>query len=166
MNSACAWCGSGIAKSESDGNPDHRVSHGICLSCRDNFLAHNGIAFQEYLESIPIPILVIDNSFEILTANRKACEALGKTPAQLHRRLPGEVFECSYARLPEGCGRAIHCSGCAIRKAVIKSFETGEPQSMIPATLKFDDPDDASAVALVITTVKTRDVVILRLDHM
>jgi hypothetical protein len=166
MNSACAWCGAEIAGSQSDGHPDHPVSHGICLSCRENFFSQNGLGFQEYLESLAVPILVVDNSFEILTANRKACEALGKTPTQLQRRLPGEIFDCSYAQLPEGCGKTIHCSGCAIRKAVTKSFDTGEPQNMIPATLKFDDADDGSAVSLVITTVKTDHVVILRFDRM
>jgi hypothetical protein len=165
MKLVCAWCGAEIANPESDPNPDHPVSHGICLSCRENFASQKGVSFQEFLESIPLPILVVDNNFEILTANRKACEALGQTPRQVLRRLPGDVFECSYARLPEGCGKTIHCSGCVIRKAVTKSFETGEPQSMIPATLKFDDPDDSSAVALIITTLKAGSVVILRLDR-
>jgi PAS domain-containing protein len=141
------------------------MSHGICLSCRDNFTFQEGVSIQEYVENLGVPVLVLDENFEIVTANRRACEALGKTPRQVVRKLPGDVFECCHARLPQGCGKTIHCSGCVIRQAVTKSFETGEPQVMIPATLHFNDADEASAVALLISTVKAGNIVILHVER-
>jgi hypothetical protein len=94
--------------------------------------------------------------------NRKASEITGSNPKDSVKRLPGDVFECQQARLPEGCGRAVCCSGCAIRKAVLKTFETGEPESGIPATLTLEG--DQSSVALTITAIKTGDVVMLRIE--
>ncbi|MFI5118379.1 MAG: hypothetical protein ACHP8B_16955 [Terriglobales bacterium] len=141
---------------------DGPVSHGICESCRNNIECQEGVALQSYLDSIPLPILVVDSKFEIAALNSKACEITGSSPKDAAKRLPGDVFECEQARLPEGCGRAVCCSGCAIRKAVLKTFETGEPESGIPATLTLEG--DQSSVALSITTVKVGEVVMLRVE--
>lgn len=138
------------------------VSHGICASCRNNIDCQEGVALQSYLDSIPLPILVLDSEFQIAALNRKACEITGSDPKDSATRLPGDVFECEQARLPEGCGRAVCCSGCTIRRAVLKTFETGEPEIRIPATLTLGS--DQSSVALSITTVKVDDVVMLRIE--
>jgi len=162
MKTICAWCGSEIAPRGTEEPTDGPVSHGICASCRDNFDCQEGVALQSYLDSIPLPIMVLDSKFQVTALNRKFCEITGKNPRDPARRLPGEVFECEQARLPGGCGRAVCCSGCAIRKAVLKTFETGEPESGIPATLTLEG--DQSSLALTITAVKVGDVVMLRIE--
>jgi hypothetical protein len=45
---------------------------------------------------------------------------------------------------------------------VLKTFETGEPESGIPATLTLEG--DQSSLALTITAVKVGDVVMLRIE--
>ncbi len=161
MKAICAWCGSEIVPRGTEEPADGPVSHGICASCRDNLDCQEGVALQSYLDSIPLPILVLDSKFQIAALNRKACEITGSNPKEA-QRLPGDVVECEQARLPGGCGRAVCCSGCAIRKAVLKTFETGEPESGIPATLTLEG--DQSSVALTISTVRVGDVVMLRIE--
>jgi len=108
---------------------------------------------------------VVDDDVVIKTVNAKACELLGKDVPAMQGLRGGNVLECAHARRPEGCGKTIHCSGCAIRRAVTRTYETGEPQSMVPATLHQTDLDDPSAIALRITTVKVDGTVFLRVDR-
>jgi hypothetical protein len=145
--------------------PDTEISHGICESCVDNFTFQQGVPFQRYLDSIAVPVLAVDRYVVVKAVNQKACDVLGKDPREIVQHLGGNVFECAHARLPEGCGRTIHCSGCVIRKSVTRTFETGEPQINVPATLRRRGLDHPSPVVLFITTVKSEDVVMLRVDR-
>ena len=160
MKSICAWCGLVILPGGGDEPADGPVTHGICGSCRSNIDCQEGVTLQSYLDTIPLPILVLDSEFKVAALNRKACEITGSCPHDPEKSLPGDVFECEYARRPGGCGRAVCCSGCAIRKAVLNTFETGEPASGIPATLTLDG--EQPPIALTITTMKVGDVVVLR----
>jgi len=167
MRKVCAWCGSAATPSgDGDHNRPEPVSHGICEECRDNFTFQNGVSLQQYIDSLPLPVLVLDEDSRVAAVNSTACKALKKEPTAILHQLKGNVFECANSRLPEGCGRTIHCSGCAIRRAVTETFETGKPQNMVPATLTFEEQEHALVADLMITTVKTKDFVILRLDRM
>jgi hypothetical protein len=166
MKRVCAWCGKEIGSVPSDRHRDDEISHGICPSCVSNFTFQKGASLDEYIESIDLPVVLVDDDVQVRAANAAACTALGKDLDALRDRRGGEVFECAHARLPGGCGRTIHCSGCAIRRAVKNTFATGEPQNGVPATLTRDHPDDASAVALTITTVKVGNIVMLRVERM
>lgn len=140
------------------------VSHGICEACADEFLSNSAVPLQRYLDKLPEPVLAVDSDVLVSFLNRKAQELVGKSLEQSVQRRGGEVFECIHAASPEGCGRTIHCSGCVIRNSVATTYRTGEPQVLIPATLKKGDPDDPTAIALTITTVKRGDLVLLRVD--
>lgn len=120
---------------------------------------------QQYIDTIPVPILLVDNNTGVVAGNMKACEMLGWTPNNIVDQLFGPVFDCAHARLPQGCGRTIHCSGCALRNSVLQTFETGETQICVPATLTVEHADHLSEVFLTITTIKADGVVILRLDQ-
>ena len=163
MRHVCAWCLKDIGFVKESIHPDTEISHGICSSCRDNIVFQEGVQLQRYIESFAIPILVVDSNVKVTAVNSRACEILGKEPKTIVQHLGGNVFECEYARLPEGCGRTIHCSGCTIRKAVTKCFATGKPQSMVPAYI---NPDSPSSRTLSITTVKVDNLVMLRIDHL
>ena len=165
MKRVCAWCTKEMGVVESSSRPDAEISHGICESCVDNFSFQQGVPFQQYLDSIPVPVMTVDRFVVVKAVNRKACDVLGKDPREIVQHLGGNVFECAHARLPEGCGGTIHCSGCVIRKSVTRTFETGEPRVSVPATLRRGDADHPSAVVLHITTVRSGDVVMLRVDR-
>lgn len=143
---------------------DDEPSHGICPECVSNLTFQTGVGLQEYIESISLPVIVVDDDVRVQAANASACRALGKRAPALLQRSGGTVFECAHARLPEGCGRTIHCSGCAIRRAVTITFETGAPQDRVPATLTRKDADRPSAAVLYITTVKAGAHVLLRVE--
>jgi hypothetical protein len=165
MKRVCAWCTKEMGTVESSNRPDSEISHGICANCVDNFKSQQGVPFQRYLDSIPVPVLAVDRHVVVKAVNRKACDVLGKDPREIVQHLGGNVFECAHARLPEGCGGTIHCSGCVIRRSVTRTFETGEPQISVRATLRQGDPDHPSGVVLFITTVRSGDVVMLRVDR-
>lgn len=146
--------------------PDTEISHGICDGCSDNFAFQMGVPLQQYLDSLPLPVLAVDRSVVVKASNAKACAALGKGPQEVIERLGGTVFECSHARLPEGCGGTIHCSGCAIRRSVERTYVTGEAQIRVPAVLKRQGREGLSEVALIITTVRSGEVVLLQVEEM
>ena len=164
MRLICAWCGTNVNVSESN-RLDQQTSHGICQACSDAFFSNNGVSFQTYIDGIRIPILVVDNNTGVVGANSKACEYLGRKPERLLHQLIGPVFDCAHSRLPQGCGRTIHCSGCVIRNCILTTLNTGEPQISVPATLTSGNPDRLSEVVLTITTVKTAGVVVLRVEQ-
>ncbi len=166
MKVVCGWCGVSIEGSSHNQPLDSETSHGICPACSEAFAFQDGISLQRYIDSIAIPILLVDNNTGIVATNTKACEMLGKgNRTAIIDQLIGPVFECAHARLPEGCGRTIHCSGCAIRKSVVNTFNTGEPQISVPATLTLEDPDRVSEIVLTITTVKSNGLVVMRLEQ-
>jgi len=161
VDRSCAWCRKELPPVQGD---SELISHGICETCAENFVANAPVPLERYLDTLPEPVLVVDNDVTASFLNRAAQAMTGKGPeSSLHHR-GGEVFECLYARHHEGCGRTIHCSGCAIRHAVMITHQTGEPNVAIPATLKKGDPDDPTAATLTITTVKRGNMVLLRLD--
>lgn len=164
MKLICAWCRQDIGSVEGSKLSDGEISHGICESCHDNIMFQQGVPLQEYLDSLPLPVLVVNDDVVVQAANRKACELLGKGPLEIVQLLGGNVFECAYARLPEGCGKTIHCSGCAIRRTVSRTYETGEPQRMVPATLRRGFEGHVSTIALSITTMMVGDFVMLRVE--
>jgi hypothetical protein len=96
--------------------------------------------------------------------NEEALRFTGADPDEIGGKLLGDVFECANATLPGGCGRTVHCSGCAIRKAVEQTWETGTPQVRVPATLQARDATALPVVALEISTEKVGEQVLLRID--
>jgi PAS domain-containing protein len=161
LKRVCAWCGNQISPDE---NGDGLVSHGICLGCSDQFLPHVAVSLQTIIDPLPIPILVVDGDVMVSSLNRKAQEVLGVSSEQAENQRGGELFDCIHAHHPGGCGRSLHCSGCALRRAITTTYETGAPQAFVPASLHTHDPSRPSPVALTITTVKREDFVLVRLD--
>jgi hypothetical protein len=169
MKRVCAWCKQEMGDIEHAVQPDTRISHGICKNCIDNMTFQEGVTLQTYIDSLSVPIMVIAvhrGRAVVSGANKQAGLTLRKQPKEMVQHLAGNVFECAYARLPEGCGGTIHCSACTIRRSVIKTFETGEPQSLVPALLKQEQSGKTSSIAMHITTVKAEGMVMMRIDDM
>jgi hypothetical protein len=165
MKRVCAWCNKEMGAVEGSSRPDTETSHGICEGCLNNFEFQLGVPLQRYLDSIPLPVVVVDRHVVVKAVNRTACEALHKEPLEMIQHLAGNVFECAHARLPEGCGGTVHCSGCVIRRSVMRTYETGEPQAGVPAMLRRGGPGHDPDIVLTITTVRSGDAVMLRVDR-
>ena len=168
MKVVCAWCAREIGRAKNSSLPDTEISHGICEKCADNLSFQKGVSIQSYLDSMMLPVMMVgvyaDQYLIAKIANKAACTLLGKEPRDVVQHLLGNVFECSHARLPEGCGRTIHCSGCTVRRAVMKTYSTGETQYRVPATLKRFNAGQASSISLYVTTMMAEDMVALRID--
>ena len=164
MTLVCAWCGitADLPGYSRKLNPDTR--HGLCPACSKALTSQDiGVSLQSHIDSIPIPILLIDSHNIVIAMNAKANDTLG-WKSVLNQAF-GRVFDCVYSRLPEGCARSIHCSGCVIRKAVETTFDTGESQIKLPATLSIENPDRLSEALFAITTARRDGVVLLRVEE-
>jgi hypothetical protein len=166
MNLICAWCGASIERPGYSQELDTVTSHGMCPACSAALISQNdGVSLQRHINSIPIPIVLVDRDNSIVGTNAKAVELLGGKPEAIVGLPFGTVFDCIHSRLPEGCGRTIHCSGCVIRKCVTTTFNTGAPQVSVPATLNVERPDQLSEAVLTVTTVKSAGVVVMRIEQ-
>ena len=166
MKRVCAWCGKELGSIEAQKHPANAVTHGICLSCRDNLIFQMGVDLGVFLDSLKLPVVMIDMQGAVVTGNKKARTMLQKELPQIEGNPGGEVFECAYARLPEGCGNTVHCSGCTIRRTVMETFETGKSLLRVPATLNQNSPVAPEKINLLISTEKFADFVLLRVDEM
>ncbi len=160
MTRICAWC-----QTEMPSKGETIVTHGICDACANRMIRDTPYSLQLYLEELAIPVLVVESDVTASFANRAARELLGMSEDDLRHRAVGEVFTCIHAKQPEGCGRTIHCSGCAIRRSILASADTGEPQVNVPATMKWGDAEDPSEVALQVTTLKQGEVILLKVER-
>ena len=164
VNLRCPWCNNEFPSEQAGPQTESRVTRGICPACREHFAFQMGVPLQTYLDSLPVPIFVVDDDMAVQAANRAGYTLLQKGPEQILKRLGGIVFECAYARLPEGCGRTVHCTGCAIRRSVAHTYETGESLMNVPAMLHCGTERDPQDVTLRISTEMMGNVVLLRLD--
>lgn len=164
LKQVCMYCGCYLGSVEAAPGDPSLISHGICSVCLPTFLWRNGRPISDFLDALPGPIFVVDAEGRIVGANTRGLQQVSKDLVAIEGRLGGEVFECKYARLPEGCGRTLHCKTCTIRKTVTKTFETGESCLRVPAFIDLADISKDMTVRFLISTEKVNDVVLLRID--
>ncbi len=165
MLKQCAWCGDALDDALGEG-PSQPVSHGICAGCeRELARGDFSVPLERFLESLDAPVLLVDmeRGGRVRAANRAGFEAAGSSRERGRDRLLGEVFECANAVLPGGCGRTVHCSGCAIRDTVTRTARTGEAVTDVPATLTPEGAD--GTIDLRISAERVGGHVLLRLDR-
>lgn len=165
MKVICAWCGS-VLRTVPSTSPVKGLedSHGICESCARILLEELGVPIEQFLSDLGVPVLVVDDDVAVVDANPSALSTLGGARETILGRLGGEVFECRNSRLPEGCGRTVHCSGCVLRQTVTSTWRSGRTHKRIPATLEVEREGTVGQVAFFVTTAKVGDKVLLRID--
>jgi PAS domain-containing protein len=131
----CSYCRKKIGEKEPIN--DDSVSHGMCQECYDYYKEQvNGLPLDKFLDRFEVPLLVVDKNVRIVAANKMFKNLTGRSHRDVFGLLGGEVMECVYARLPEGCGRTAHCLACSIRNTVMTTMESGEPQMQVPVKLR------------------------------
>jgi len=159
MKAICSYCRSDLGEREPLDDP--RVTHGMCDACAEHFHRQwGGLDLGEYLDTLSVPVLVMEGAGRILGANEHLARLLGKPRSEILGRLPGEVAECAYSRLDGGCGRTRHCAACTVRRAITVTYETGESQLRIRAEVQ----QDGRTLPLTISTFKVDDLVQLVID--
>ena len=135
MKVICSYCRKKIGEKEPIN--DDSVSHGMCQECYDYYKEQvNGLPLDQFLDRFEVPLLVVDKNVRIVAANKMFEKMTGRSHRDIFGLLGGEVMECVYARLPEGCGRTAHCLACSIRNTVMATMESEEPQMQVPVKLR------------------------------
>jgi hypothetical protein len=165
-SSVCAWCGAAMGAVE--GNFDDRfpVTHGICGACSRTFAAEPGRkSFQEFIDGLGVPLLLVDDDVRVLAANWQARDALGKDLPNIVGRKSGDVIECRYSGLVGGCGQTAHCRSCTIRNCVAKTNLTGKPCLKVLAHPDVEVGAEFKTLNMLISTEKVGACVLLRIDE-
>ena len=162
MRSVCAWC----KKDKSDGpyDPDQPISHGICTPCSAVLMSQMGFLNNPILDAFPAPVVVVNAAGRITSGNQTAQTMTGKSAQQMAGLPGGNVFECEYSYLPDGCGNTKHCSRCLVRGTVMASMADTHGRTETAAVLNQRTPDGVRVLELKISTEKLADHVLLRVD--
>lgn len=166
MKRICAWCNQDMGTISPENSSDSIITHGICNECANKIRQLRGVDLGAFLDNLAAPVIVISATGAINNANKQARTLLKKDLPDIKDSRSGNVFECVHAKLPEGCGKTIHCDGCTIRMTVMDTFQSGRSHLKTPACLCRGAPDKCDIVDILISTEKVRDVVLLRIDKM
>jgi len=162
MKRVCAWC-----KIELEHVEDHSkkiITHGICDECASQFIKELGTSLHVFLDQLKIPIFLVDKDGLMLTANQNARALVGKNLSQISGKAGGDVMECAYAHLEEGCGNSIHCKSCTIRNLVMDTFQTGKSSYRVPAYPDINTTVGVQKMRFEVSTELVSGAVFLRID--
>lgn len=135
MKVICSFCRKTIRPAER-GDSALDVSHGMCGPCGDYFeRLWGGMPLGEYLDHLPKPVLVVNGDGRAVALNQRMAAMLGRDRAALRGLLGGEAMACVHSRLPEGCGKTVHCRECTIRNTVGRVARTRRAVQDVPAYL-------------------------------
>ncbi len=162
MKHICAWCKKSLGASKSDNS--NIITHGICKDCATKVLNQGGISLNEFIDSIDAPILYMESSSKVISANKNALKVLGKEQKEIEHKAQGDVLECIYAKQDGGCGKHDHCKSCAIRFAVMNTLSTGKSILKIQSHSDIQQFDKIKKLKFLISTEKFGQFVLLRID--
>jgi transcriptional regulator with PAS, ATPase and Fis domain len=138
------------------------ISHSMCPECYDYYQEQiKGLSLDKFLDKFEAPVLIVDADGRIVAANEMVGAMTDRSYHEVFGLLGGEVMECAYARLPEGCGQTVHCVACTIRNAVMAAMQSGEPQKHIPVKLQQADRE----IKMVISTEKIGSLVRIVIEN-
>jgi PAS domain-containing protein len=164
MNRICTWCEK--EWQADDAATDYVVTGNTCAACRGQLYdAASLCSLNEYLNHLDVPVLVMDDDVRVMDFNEPARALLGKSAADIEGYYGGDVIECVYAKLPEGCGNTEHCKACTIRKTVTNTHLTGDPHFRVPAYQDIQTANGAREMRYTISTEKVGQFVLLRIDE-
>lgn len=161
MRRVCAWCNKSMGNSDADTGSAGQVTHSICGECADNLDFQLGVTLQRYLNSMKMPVVVVDGDGNVLQANSMAA---GTSPVRPGGEWDGKIYECAHARLPERCRHLIHSSGCTIRFAATETYTTGREITAVPALLNGCSPSETMPADYLISTKLVDGTVYLRIE--
>jgi len=101
------------------------------MDITDRVMAQQGLMEKKrelgaIYENAPLIMLLVDRNLVIRTANRFAARFFDVSQDRLSQRPLGEGFSCKHhADDPRGCGVGLKCEDCAIKNALMHTFETG-----------------------------------------
>lgn len=100
-----------------------KQSRGFCDECFSEILKNKQQLKEKILDNIGLPVVVIDSNVNVFSANNDLLKFIDKSLTEIAGQLGGDVFNCTYAKLPGGCGKTEFCEDCEIRDLVVKTLE-------------------------------------------
>lgn len=166
MKKICAWCKKDmVSPVDRDETLSHPITHGICGDCLRRMLSFKATSLRSFLDMFAKPVFLVEDDVRVVSGNSAALSLLNKTHEDFEGKLGGEVFDCKYADLPEGCGKTIHCKSCTIRMIVTDSLRTGKNHIEIPAYPDLHHITGEYQIRFLISTERVGDVVLLKIDE-
>ncbi len=163
MKRICAWCKKELLPREELGT-EREVTHGICSKCAVQLTRDVPKSLRNLLSLISEPVLIVDSQGVVKTANTSGQKLLGKDLVDIENYPGGDVIECTFASLPDGCGRTEHCKTCAIRNIVLDTLAHGRGYKNVPAFQNISTPNGDRLMRFYISTEKIDDQILLRID--
>ncbi len=112
---------------------------------KDNF-------YRIILDTIPSPVLVVDENIRIMDYNTAAYEMILREKDLVIQNLFGEVFHClNTASSDEGCGKTPACKDCMLRNSIKASLQ-GNQVSRKKVKMTFIRDHKPLSVQMLITT--------------
>lgn len=107
--------------------------------------------YRTILDSIPIPVLVVDSDVRIRDLNDVALRFCCQAKEAIYRQRGGEVLHCLHSvDVPEGCGRGPYCENCVIRGSVTACLQ-GQTVNRKRTRLEFVEGPSRKPMELLIT---------------
>lgn len=164
MKRVCAWCNKAMSPVKTGGEASaNLLTHSICSDCSDNLDFQLGVSLATYLDSFKMPVVALDGNGSLIGINRAAAKIYPEKTALEPGKWPEKVFECAHARLPKGCKKEVHCSGCAIRIVTNESFLSGKCTADVPAHLKHCSSESTEKAELLVSAEKKGAIVFLKI---
>ncbi len=163
MITRCAWCQKIIKNSDQTQEKSFPISHGICEECAGIMAQQFDSSAQTFLDRFSQAVVMVDNLNNVTVAN-KAAKKLSKIDfAMFEQSRLGNLIGCIHSDAPEGCGATVHCQGCVIRRAILKTDRTGRPCREIACVDKFFYQGERVAT-MVVTTEKVGDRILVKIE--
>lgn len=164
MKRICAWCNKLMSpKNTADKGTANQVTHSICPDCANNLDFQLGVSLTTYLNSLSMPVVALDGNDSLIGINRAAV-ALYRGKAVIEPvKWQDKIYECAHARLPHGCEKSVHCSGCAIRMITNATIASGESSINVPANLNHCSADTTEKADMLISAEKIERIIFLKI---
>ena len=166
MKRVCSWCQKYLGDIPSSLHSEHTITHGICDTCLANLFSDRNIDFIPFLNSIPAPIVLIDDNNTYLAANDAALAILKKDNVSLINKRTGDVFTCENAKLTGGCGHTKKCGGCQMLQLINNTYSGKDSFQNVPVTLTRKKGNAREELNLQLSTEKVKKLDLLRIDEM
>lgn len=174
MNRICAWCLRDLVSPDVVGYESATTSHGICVDCVEQLVTDDQMTLAEFLDTLDAPVVVVDEASDTTLSNTRAKtlypaaeSTIPPSPTEgrrvhLSTLPPPLLHDCISSSELGGCKRALHCAGCTIRRAVMKTYLTGEETYDVPACRSKDNPDSPAEASLWVSTQLVDQVVVVQ----
>lgn len=126
---------------------------------------NKNINFIPFLNSLSVPVILIDHNNTYLSANDKALPMLSKDRINLQDQRIGDVFSCENSKLPGRCGHTKNCGGCQMLQLIKNTYEGKRKFENVPVTLKQKIDNIQEELNLKLSAEKVNDFVLLRIDQ-